>query len=66
MKKKPLIEGNTLTSLSENIHAANTFFLRKAQKQVNTSLTLRNWLIGFYLVEYEQSGKDRTGTNIVL
>lgn len=28
-------------------------------KQVNTSLSLRNWLIGFYLFEYEQGGADR-------
>jgi predicted nuclease of restriction endonuclease-like (RecB) superfamily len=26
---------------------------------VNTSLTLRNWIIGYYIVEYEQNGKDR-------
>jgi predicted nuclease of restriction endonuclease-like (RecB) superfamily len=26
---------------------------------VNTALTLRNWIIGFYIVEYEQNGKDR-------
>src|SRR6185436_2234415 len=30
-----------------------------ALRQVNTSLTLRNWLIGFYIVEYEQNGEDR-------
>ncbi|WP_410683531.1 DUF1016 N-terminal domain-containing protein [Chitinophaga filiformis] len=29
------------------------------QKQVNTALTLRNWIIGFYIVEYEQHGNDR-------
>ncbi|MBD0333346.1 MAG: cytoplasmic protein, partial [Chitinophagaceae bacterium] len=48
-----------MAALSENIHAANTYFLNKAQKQVNTALTFRNWLIGYYIVEYEQSGKDR-------
>jgi hypothetical protein len=26
---------------------------------VNTALTLRNWVIGYYIVEYEQKGKDR-------
>jgi hypothetical protein len=26
---------------------------------VNTSLTIRNWLIGFYFVEFEQKGEDR-------
>ncbi len=29
------------------------------QKQVNTALTLRNWLFGFYIYEYEMNGSDR-------
>ena len=50
---------NTLENLTTSIQDANTFFLSKVQKQVNTALTLRNWLIGYYIFEYEQSGKDR-------
>lgn len=34
-------------------------FSQYAKQQVNNKLTLRNWLIGFYIVEYEQKGKDR-------
>ncbi len=30
-----------------------------AANAVNTSLTLRNWIIGYYIVEYEQKGEDR-------
>lgn len=30
-----------------------------ASRAVNVSLTLRNWLVGFYIVEYEQHGADR-------
>ena len=30
-----------------------------ASRAVNVSLTLRNWLVGFYIVEYEQNGTDR-------
>ncbi|MBX7262769.1 MAG: PDDEXK nuclease domain-containing protein [Chitinophagaceae bacterium] len=30
-----------------------------AFRAVNTSLTIRNWLFGFYIVEFEQNGKDR-------
>lgn len=41
------------------IGKANQFFRDQAQRQLNTSLTLRNWIIGFYIVEYEQNGKDR-------
>ncbi|MDP1815429.1 MAG: PDDEXK nuclease domain-containing protein, partial [Leadbetterella sp.] len=32
---------------------------QQAAKAVNVSLTLRNWLIGFYIVEFEQKGEDR-------
>ena len=31
----------------------------QAYRAVNTSLTLRNWLIGLYIREYEQHGADR-------
>jgi predicted nuclease of restriction endonuclease-like (RecB) superfamily len=31
----------------------------QASRAVNTSLTLRNWLIGLYIREYEQHGADR-------
>ena len=47
---------NTLENLANIIQDTNTYFLNKVQKQVNTALTLRNWIIGYYIEEYEQSG----------
>ena len=44
-----------VTGITETSH----YFQQQAQKQVNTALTLRNWLIGAYLVEYELNGTDR-------
>jgi predicted nuclease of restriction endonuclease-like (RecB) superfamily len=41
------------------ITETNTYFQKQVQKQVNVSLTLRNWFFGFYLVEYELTGADR-------
>ena len=41
------------------ISETNQFFKNQAQKQVNVALTLRNWLIGFYISEYELNGADR-------
>ncbi len=32
----------------------------QAAKAVNISLTLRNWVFGYYIREYEQSGADRS------
>ena len=54
-----LSDMNTLENLSKAIQDTNKFFLNKVQKQVNVSMTLRNWLIGSYIVEYEQLGEDR-------
>jgi predicted nuclease of restriction endonuclease-like (RecB) superfamily len=50
---------NNLVQLVDAIQKANQFFLNQVQKQVNTSMTLRNWIIGYYIVEYEQGGQDR-------
>lgn len=48
-----------LGQLITAIETANTYFLTQVQQQVNTALTLRNWIIGQYIVEYEQNGEDR-------
>lgn len=39
----------------------------RAAKSVNRLLTIRNWLIGFYIGEYEQNGEDRAiyGENLL-
>lgn len=45
-----------LVQVFENTH----FHLQeKAVSAVNKSLTIRNWLFGFYIIEYEQKGEDR-------
>jgi hypothetical protein len=41
------------------ISETQKYFQQKAQRQVNTALTLRNWLFGFYIAEYELNGADR-------
>lgn len=57
---------NSLEQLTAIIQQTNTYFLNKAQQQVNTALTIRNWLIGFYIVEYEQNGSDRAKYGVAL
>jgi predicted nuclease of restriction endonuclease-like (RecB) superfamily len=54
---------NLVTVLTET----QSYFKQQAQKQVNVALTLRNWFFGFYIVEYEQKGKDRAiyGGNLI-
>ncbi len=48
-----------LEQLIESISQTADYFQREALRQVNSSLTLRNWVTGFYLFEYEQNGQDR-------
>lgn len=38
---------------------ANEYLQEKAVSAVNQSLTMRNWLFGHYIVEFEQNGEDR-------
>jgi predicted nuclease of restriction endonuclease-like (RecB) superfamily len=45
-----------LVSLCQQTHEE---IQRRAVRAVNTSLVMRNWLFGYYLVEFEQNGEDR-------
>ena len=55
---------NSLVSSIVHIHQQTQEFAAKA---VNVALTLRNWLIGCRIVEFEQEGKDRAayGENLM-
>ena len=46
----------SLVSVVEQTHL---HFQQQAVKAVNVSLTVRNWLIGFYIVEFQLNGEDR-------
>lgn len=50
---------NNLERLTNTIQETNQFFINRVRKQVNVAMTLRNWIIGCHIVEYEQSGEDR-------
>ncbi|KIM10471.1 MAG: cytoplasmic protein [Sulfurovum sp. FS08-3] len=49
----------TLSTLISNIETAHNTFQAKALQSVSVNLTLRNFVIGYYIVEYEQNGSDR-------
>lgn len=46
-------------NLIDDIGAIHIKLQTQAANAVNQSLTIRNWLIGFYIVEFELNGKDR-------
>ena len=45
--------------LVKAINSTSRELLGRAVTAVNQSLVIRNWLIGAYLVEFEQRGEDR-------
>ncbi|NLJ83127.1 MAG: DUF1016 domain-containing protein [Bacteroidales bacterium] len=48
-----------LTELIEKIQQTDFNLVCQANKAVNQLLTIRNWLIGYYIVEFEQDGEER-------
>ncbi|MEE4143427.1 MAG: PDDEXK nuclease domain-containing protein [Halieaceae bacterium] len=50
---------STFGQLVERIQAAHRELAAQAGRAINISLTLRNWLIGCYIAEYELNGQDR-------
>jgi len=53
------IEKNTFNTLVTQIDSVHKTLQEKSIKSVSTALTIRNWLTGYYIVEYEQNGEDR-------
>lgn len=56
-----------LNNLAEIIAETHKAFQSAAVRSVNKYLTIRNWMIGYYIVEYEQHGEDRAtyGTSLL-
>lgn len=50
---------NNFDRLVCNITSAQDVLQAQAAHAINLALTTRNWLIGYYIVEYEQNGEDR-------
>lgn len=49
----------TLEQLADRIQIVDDTLRQQTAHAVNCMLTARNWLIGCYIVEYEQKGADR-------
>ena len=56
---KPQEPHGDFVSLVASIETVHQELSAHATRAVNISLTFRNWLIGFYIVEFEQNGTDR-------
>jgi predicted nuclease of restriction endonuclease-like (RecB) superfamily len=58
---------NNFEELVNNVSHIHEILQGYAAKSVNQFLTLRNWIFGYYIVEYEQNGEDRAkyGENLI-
>ena len=50
--------GLDFTALVDAIRQVHEQSAAAVNRTVNTTLTLRNWVIGWYIREYEQNGSD--------
>ncbi len=53
------MEEMTFNNLVSGISAVNKYLKDSAACAINQHVTARNWLIGYYIVNYEQKGMDR-------
>lgn len=58
---------NNFQTLVKTIRQTHEMLNQQSVKAVNVALTVRNWLIGCYIVEFEQNGEDRAkyGTSLI-
>ena len=62
-----IITQNNFEHLIDNVYQTHCLLHQNTQNAVNQNLTIRNWLIGCYIVEFEQNGKDKAqyGTRLL-
>jgi predicted nuclease of restriction endonuclease-like (RecB) superfamily len=62
------IRKNNFEELVNNISHVHEVLQGYASSSINQFLSLRNWLFGYYIVEYEQNGEDRAryGENLII
>jgi len=61
------LKQNNFEELIENLSLVHDVLQNSAIKAIDQFLSLRNWIFGFYIVEYEQKGNDRAkyGENLM-
>ena len=45
--------------LATNIQTAHSVLQQNTVRAINQNVTARNWLVGYWIVEFEQNGEDR-------
>ncbi|MDL2289844.1 PDDEXK nuclease domain-containing protein [Paludibacteraceae bacterium OttesenSCG-928-F17] len=62
-----IVKHQNFDQLIDNVYQTHCQLQLNAKKMVNINLTIRNWLVGYYIVEFEQNGEDRAkyGENLI-
>ncbi|MEA5081579.1 MAG: PDDEXK nuclease domain-containing protein [Dysgonamonadaceae bacterium] len=62
-----IVKHQNFDQLIDNVYQTHCQLQLNAKKVVNLNLTIRNWLVGCYIVEFEQNGEDRAkyGANLI-
>ena len=62
-----IVKHQSFDQLIDNVYQTHCQLQLNAKKVVNLNLTIRNWLVGCYIVEFEQNGEDRAqyGTRLL-
>ncbi|MDL2224001.1 PDDEXK nuclease domain-containing protein [Bacteroidales bacterium OttesenSCG-928-M06] len=62
-----IVKHQNFDQLIDNVYQTHCQLQLNAKKVVNINLTIRNWLVGYYIVEFEQNGEDRAkyGENLI-
>ncbi|GHT28689.1 hypothetical protein AGMMS49574_03500 [Bacteroidia bacterium] len=58
---------NNFEELINNVYQTHCILQANATRAINLNLTVRNWLIGCHIIEFEQNGEDRAqyGANML-
>lgn len=62
-----IVKQQNFDQLIDNVCHVHFALQENAKRVINQNLTIRNWLVGYYIVEFEQNGEDRAkyGANLV-
>jgi len=66
-KENERLRKHNFEELVNSIYQTHYLLQENAAKAINYNLTVRNWLVGHYIVEFEQNGQDRAkyGENLI-
>jgi len=53
-----MVKQNNFEVLIDNVYQTHCLLQQNALKAININLTIRNWLVGCYIVEFEQNSED--------